>query len=194
VGGRAGRRVAALFGYYDTAVFAELIGLQEAVQNRDRIGALSPATTYEQLRAVATGTAYWQQSGVPITDQRTQGKSGSAYALTLGVNFGDRTVDGGSSRVVISGGSGIPSGTALLGAQNFTGLNGPANLTFLGTYQSTGDACGGPCRIKLGAAPMNNGGIIANTLDHTLSITRNNGAAIGTGSGTTGPRQAGLAP
>jgi len=190
----ARRRVAALFGYYDTILFAELVGTQEAVQNRDRIGALSPTTTYEQLRAVATGTAYWQQSGVAIVDQRTQAQSGSTYALTLGINFGDRTVGGGNSRVVISTGGTIPSGTALLGAQNFTGLGGPANLTFLSTYQSKTETCGGPCRIKLDATPMNNGGIIANTLDHTLSITRNNGTALGTGSGTTGPRQAGLAP
>jgi len=142
-------------------------------------------STYEQLRTLNTGQFFWSQNNVAL-----DGFSAS-YNLSLNIDFGNRTVGGGNSRVEIN--TSMP-GSVALATQSFASLSGAAQFNFnnLTGYFDPG-VCEVSCMVDVKARPVNSGGTVGQTLQHSVTI-HEDGATVTSGSGTTGPRQAGSAP
>ncbi|MGQ0675596.1 MAG: FecR family protein [Rhodospirillales bacterium] len=189
--------LAALFGVYDLALFAQLIGEDGSQQeNRDNTVRVNDGIAlFEQLRTVNSGQAYWTQTGVPISLVPSGASSNSVYNLFLNIDFGKRAVGGGNSRVDIPAGGNFIAGSIPLASQSYAALSGSASLTFTNNtaYVDTGN-CGNACRTMLAATIRNSAGVIGNTLSHTFTIATTAGQDVAKGSGTTGPRMPGLAP
>jgi FecR protein len=170
----------------ETLQFANTIqsvGSQSGI--RDMRGVVDGFSTYEQLRTINSGQFFWSQNNVAF-----DGFSAS-YNLSLNVNFANRTVGGGTSRVDIN--SSMP-GSVGLPSQSYSSFSGAAAFNFnnlTGFFDPS--ICEVSCTINVQAKPMNSGGVVAQGLQHTVKIVED-GNTITSGSGTTGPRRAGSAP
>ncbi len=176
----AGQSIAgALPGLGDQRSIAEFSGrtndaATEAIQTVNSI-----QSTFEDLRSVQTGEFHYYQENVPIS-------GGGTYIFALDINFGSRSVGGGSSFIDVNNGS-VFSGSAGLSSQSFNTGSGLASFKFSippSSESFSGSACGlGGCGIVFDTKPQNNNGI-ATQLAHSLTVANSSGGTIGTGSGT----------
>ncbi len=139
------------------------------------------SSTFEQLRTISSGSFLFSQNNVAMDDLTT-------YNISVNINFGNRTIGGGSSNVQVSGE--LVNGTIPVAAQSFAAGSGTATFTQSESSALSGSMCSGSCTSNLSMTPQNAAGTIAAKLAHTLSITGviDNSIATITGSGTTGTR------
>jgi hypothetical protein len=156
----------------------------QAEQIRDGIA------TYDQLRTLSSqnsGTAYWSQSGVPLSGG---GESSGSYDFYYVIDYGNRIVGCNGSKVSgsVSGYEGSPESFQFdLDARSFDSGSGNASFQYSGlSYGENGESfTNGAVNIDL----KNQNGNIAEVASHTLSFDYNE--TTYSGSGTTGPREAG---
>jgi hypothetical protein len=142
-------------------------------------GVLNGIATYDQLRTLSSqnsGTAHWEQQNVPMTF------GGGSYAFYYDINFSNRSVGGGNSRVEGSYGLGTPTNfTFSLEERSFASGSGNAKFD----YPMSGGIYG-----NVSVSLNNQNGIIADTASHEVKITNSTGTVLASGSGTTGSMQA----
>ncbi|MBL8706589.1 MAG: FecR domain-containing protein [Rhodospirillales bacterium] len=146
------------------------------------IGAVANGnSTFEQLRSVASGTFFYAGSNVPLTDE-------GSYDILVNINFGNRTIGGGNSRVDVNGTS-VGGSLAIL-TQSFASGSGTATFTQSGIAGLSGTLCSPSCSSSVSVTPQNSSGVIGATANHSITIT-GSGTVSGSGSAT---RQSGSAP
>jgi len=154
-------------------------------------GIIDGLADFADLRTLSSGQFYYTQANVPLNETAMNTQIGS-YNLFMNINFGTRTIGGGDSRAEIN----IPdfslSGTALFATpQSFAGGSGPASFVFIEPIPSL--FCSQGCQAQLTAQTLNQAGVVAQSLSHSLNVT-DGGFPIATGSGITDGRAAGTAP
>jgi hypothetical protein len=138
-------------------------------------------STFEQLRTVASGTFFYSASGTPLSD-------GGSYDILANINFGNRTIGGGDSRVDVNGST--VGGTVSILTQSFASGSGTATFTQSGISGLSGALCSPSCTTSISLTPQNSGGVVGATANHSVSIT-GSGTVSGSGAAT---RQIGSAP
>jgi hypothetical protein len=143
---------------------------------------LDGASSFEQLRSVASGTFYYSASGTPLS-------AGGSYDILVNIDFGNRTVGGGNSRIEVN--SLLVFGSLAFQAQSFASGSGTASFTQSGIMGLGGSICPSPCSTSITVAPQNSGGVAGATMNHSVFITGNPSNSSGSGTAT---RQPGSAP
>jgi hypothetical protein len=140
------------------------------------------ASTYDQLRTVASGQFYYTQSNVPLS-------GGGTYNIFANIDFGARSYGGGNSRVEVNGLN--VNGTLAILSKSYASLSGTASFVDPNVVGLSGVLCSPSCTTTITVSPQNSGGTAGATANHSVVI---NGMGPTTqGSGTAG-RVAGLAP
>jgi len=139
-------------------------------------------STFEQLRMVNTGTFFYSSSGTPLS-------LGGSYDILVNIDFGNRTIGGGNSRIDVN--SLLVFGSLPFQTQSFATGSGTASFTQSGIMGLGGSICPSPCSTSITVAPQNSGGVAGATVNHSVVITGNPSSSSGSGSAT---RQPGSAP
>ncbi len=133
---------------------------QSAVFASQQSNELGLTTTFDQLRALTSGTGRFEQSNVPLSGAGGNG----TYIFQLNVNFGTRTASGRFDFTFTSGpfATLVPNG-ALSIASSYLASTGPALF-------STTASCG--AAICQGSAQLQNvGATIAAQAAHSLTVS-----------------------
>ncbi len=150
-------------------------------------------SSYEQLRTLTSGQFHYTQSNVALNDV-AQGMFIGTYDLFLNIDFGARTIGGGNSRAFINLSDLGVTGTATFPTPiSFAAGGGPASFVFTSNFSSLSFGCDSGCQAQLTAQTVNQSGVVAQSLKHTLNVS-DGSVPTATGSGTTSGRVPGLAP
>ncbi len=159
-------------------------------QRQTMTGLADGKSTFEQLRTVNSGQAYY--SGTSALS------SGGTYSIFANIDFGARSFGGGSSRATFNS-PGQFSGTVALGTKSYESLSGTATFQYINTTSVTGLGCQTfACRTTVNITPTNTNGVLAGAAAHDVLVQRadsfgNATVNLATGSGTA-TRSPGLTP
>jgi hypothetical protein len=130
-------------------------------------------TTFEQLRAITTGSAYYVQTGVPLVGPGDVG----SYNFSLTINFATQTGTGVWSNINFDGAFFVENGQISFD-KSYAGKTGPVTGSF-GANQicGSGITCIGTLNL------FNANGITAAQAAHSLTLSDGNGNTA-SGSGT----------
>ncbi len=161
----AGGESAELSGDVD-AFIGELNGeteraAQEALEEAEDIE--DGVTFFDELERVQSGKFQYTESGVDLFD--VNNNPTNSYDFTFEIDFGARTVGGGNSKVIADVGG---STQYALDAQPFGSGDGPA-VFFYDNVMGSG-ACS-VCTADVTVALVNEGGVIASSAAHEVSVT-----------------------
>jgi hypothetical protein len=148
-------------------------GQQASDASTETQATLGLTTTYDNLRSVISGDAFYNSSGHAISGAAT-----GTYSFSAHINFSSRQIfteffninAGGESGINVTNGNASTSPN-----QNFSALAGNVSVT------TNSSSCGGSTCVGT-TTFQNTGGVVAGTANHSLTIT--NSVFTATGSGT----------
>ena len=117
------------------------------------------------------------------------GSSDGSYDILVDINFGNKSIGGGNSRIDVN--SLLVFGSLPILTQSFATGSGTASFTQSGIMGLGGSICPTPCSTSITIAPQNSGGVAGATMNHSVFITGDPSSSSGSGTAT---RQPGSAP